>query len=194
MARVTTKTGDEGYTSLLGSGRVPKYHRRPEAYGTIDEASSALGLARALAQEQALKDWIYQLQRDLYVMMAELATPPENYDKVDFKIRAEDVGHLETLSEDLKAEVEIGKEFIVPGATVSGAALDLARTIIRRGERQVARLYHEGDVTNQEMLRYLNRLSDLVFIMARWEETRRFQAKASPGSASTSSDNEVSGT
>ena len=170
MARVTTRTGDEGYTDLLGSSRVPKYHPRPEAFGTVDEASSALGLARALAKNQDLKDWIYQLQKDLYTMMAELATPPENYDRVDFKIRAEDVERLEALSERLKREVEIGKEFVVPGGTPTGAALDLARTVVRRSERQIVRLYHDGDITNQEVLRYLNRLSDLLFIMARWEE------------------------
>jgi cob(I)alamin adenosyltransferase len=170
LAQVTTRTGDEGYTDLLGSRRVPKYHRRPEAFGTIDEATSALGLARAYAQDADLKDRIYRVQNDLYVLMAELATPPENYEKVDFKIRSEDVERLEIESEQLKTEVEIGKSFIVPGATVTGAALDLARTIVRRAERSVARLYHEGDITNANALRYLNRLSDLLFIMARHEE------------------------
>lgn len=170
MARVTTKTGDEGYTDLLGAARVPKYHRRPEAYGTIDEASSALGLARAHARDQYINEMIYGLQRQLYVLMAELATPPENYSKVDFKIRANDVEEVERLEEDLKKKVDIGKEFIVPGATVLGASLDLARTIVRRGERQVARLYHEADVTNVEALRYLNRLSDLLFVLARYVE------------------------
>jgi cob(I)alamin adenosyltransferase len=173
LARVTTRTGDEGYTDLLGSTRVPKYHRRPEAFGTIDEASSALGLARAFTPSQVLKDWIYQLQRDLYVLMAELATPPENYDKVNFKIRSEDVERLDVLSDLLKEQVEIGKEFIVPGATSASAALDFARTVVRRGERHIARLYHDGDISNREMLRYLNRLSDVLFIMARWEEAGR---------------------
>jgi len=172
VARVTTKTGDEGYTSLLGSARVPKYQRRPEAYGTIDEATSALGLARAQTDDRQIKDWIYGVQRDLYLMMGELATPPENYDKIDFKIRPEDVARLEALGEELKAQVEIGKEFIMPGETVTGAALDLARSIVRRGERRIARLYHEGDVTNGDVLRYLNRLSDVLFIMARYEEAR----------------------
>jgi cob(I)alamin adenosyltransferase len=170
VAQVTTRTGDEGYTDLLGNRRVPKYHRRPEAFGTIDEATSALGLARAHARRQSLKDQIYHLQNDLYVLMAELATPPENYDKVDFKIRAEHVERLDAESEQLKTQVEIGKSFIVPGATVTGASLDLARTIVRRGERLVARLYHEADITNPYALRYLNRLSDLLFIMARHEE------------------------
>jgi cob(I)alamin adenosyltransferase len=149
---------------------VPKYHRRPEAFGTIDEATSALGLARAHAGQQRLKEQIYRLQNDLYILMAELATPPENYDKVNFKITAEHVERLDAESEQLKAQVEIGKSFIVPGATVTGASLDLARTIVRRGERLVARLYHEGDITNPNALRYLNRLSDLLFIMARHEE------------------------
>jgi cob(I)alamin adenosyltransferase len=170
VARVTTKTGDEGYTDLLGSARVPKYHRRPEAFGTLDEATSAMGLARAFATDQQLKDRIYSLQKDVYLLMAELATPPENYEKVDFKIREEDVRRLEVLSDELKEQVEIGKEFVVPGGSVVGAALDLARTVVRRGERQVARLYHEGDVTNPQVLRYLNRLSDLLFILARQVE------------------------
>lgn len=171
MARVTTRTGDEGYTDLLGSARVPKYHRRPEAYGTLDEATSALGLARAQASDQAIKDWIHQLQKDLYVLMAELATTPENYNKVDFKIRVEDVERIDSLSNELKQRVEIGKEFVIPGNTVGGACLDLARTIVRRAERQITRLYHEADVTNRQVLPYLNRLSDLLFIMARYEES-----------------------
>lgn len=170
MARVTTGTGDEGYTSLLGEGRVPKYHRRPEAYGTIDEASSALGVARAHLGDSEEATMILAMQKDLYILMAELATPPENYEKVSFKIRSEDVERLEAWSEDLKQKVEIGKEFVVPGGSVPGACLDLARTIVRRGERDVARLYHEGDVRNVEALRYLNRLSDLIFILARYLE------------------------
>lgn len=170
MARVTTRTGDEGYTDLLGAGRVPKYHRRPEAYGAVDEADSTLGLARSFLGGGPVSEQVYQIQMDLYTLMAELATPPENYEKVDFKIRAADVERLEQWSEDYKAQVEIGKKFIVPGATKPGAALDVARTVVRRAERLVARMYHEGDVTNVEALRYLNRLSDLLFIMARFVE------------------------
>jgi cob(I)alamin adenosyltransferase len=172
MARVTTRTGDEGYTDLLGRGRVPKYHRRVEAFGTLDEASAALGLARAHAGHPLMKERIHALQTDLYVMMAELATPPENYERVDIKVGAREVARLDELVENLKTQVVIGKEFVVPGGTITGACLDLARTIVRRGERQVARLYHEGDVTNAEVLRYLNRLSDVLFILARLEESQ----------------------
>jgi cob(I)alamin adenosyltransferase len=170
MAKVTTKTGDEGYTDLLGPVRVPKYHRRPEAFGAVDEATSALGLARAHAADDQINGWIRSMQHDLYVLMAELSTPPENYAKVDFKIRGDDVARLDELGEELKGRVEIGNEFIIPGGTVLGASLDLGRSIVRRAERQVARLYHEGDVTNLEALRYLNRLSDVLFILARLVE------------------------
>ena len=170
MAKVTTGTGDTGYTGLLGDQRVPKYHPRPETFGTVDEATSALGLARACSRDARVRDVILHTQRELYVLMAELATPPENYDRVDFKIRAEHVARLDAESQELKAEVEIGKNFIIPGASLTGAALDLARTIVRRGERSVARMYHEGDITNAYTLQYLNRLSDLLFIMARHEE------------------------
>ncbi|MGH2441667.1 MAG: cob(I)yrinic acid a,c-diamide adenosyltransferase [Chloroflexota bacterium] len=170
MARVTTRTGDEGYTGLLGKGRVPKYHRRPEAFGTLDEATSALGLARAHSADPRMKDWIYQIQQELYTLMAELATPPENYQKVDFKLTSERVLRLDQLAEELKTQVEIGKVFVVPGGSVVGACLDLARTIVRRAERLIARLYHEGDITNPDVLRYLNRLSDVLFILARFEE------------------------
>lgn len=168
MARVTTGTGDEGYTDLLGAVRVPKYHRRPEAFGAVDEASSALGLSRAHLGNSEVNGWIKSMQNDLYVLMAELATPPENYAKVDFKIGKKDVERLGALGEDLKHRVDIGNAFIIPGDTIPGAYLDLARSITRRAERQVARLYHEGDVTNPEALRYLNRLSDVLFILARY--------------------------
>lgn len=168
MARVTTETGDEGYTDLLGAVRVPKYHRRPEAFGAVDEATSALGLARAHVDNPEIDGWIKAMQNELYVLMAELATPPENYAKVDFKIEKKDVERLDALAAELKGRVDIGNKFIIPGDTISGACLDLARSIVRRAERQVARLHHEGDVTNAEALRYLNRLSDVLFILARY--------------------------
>jgi cob(I)alamin adenosyltransferase len=190
---VTTRTGDDGYTSLLGDIRVPKYHRRPEAFGTVDEATSALGLARAQLTDQDLNEKVRAVQRDLYVLMAELATPPENYAKVDFKIDAGQVEALERWADSLKEQVEIGKEFIIPGASVQGAALDVARTVVRRAERLVARLYHEGDVTNVYALQYLNRLSDLLFVLARYVERDVDQAGASSSPGSTSNARDRSG-
>lgn len=172
MAKVTTGTGDAGYTGLLGDERVPKYDPRPDTFGTVDEATSALGLARAVAQDQRVKDIIYRVQQELYLLMGELATTPENYDKMGLRMTIEHVQHLEQVEEALKREVEIPNKFIIPGDSLDGAALDLARTIIRRAERMAVKLLHDGVIQNVEVVRYLNRLSDLVFIIARYVEVK----------------------
>jgi cob(I)alamin adenosyltransferase len=169
-AAVTTRSGDDGYTGLLGRGRVPKWHPRPETLGTLDEATSALGLARALTPHQPIRDLALELQRQLYLVMAELATVAESYERAPFQVTAEHVAGLDARAEALKASVAIGAEFVIPGETPGGAALDLARTIVRRAERHAARLFHEGTIANQEILRYLNRLSDVLFIAARYDE------------------------
>src|SRR5579872_7241133 len=173
MAKVTTGTGDTGYTSLLGNQRVPKYDARPDTYGTVDEATSALGLARAACTDQRVCEVILHMQRDLYVLMAELATPAENLEAVGMRMMPEQVGWLETTENELKAEVEIPNKFVIPGDSPDGAALDLARTIIRRAERMTAKLLHEGVISNVETVRYLNRLSDVVIILARYLEEKQ---------------------
>jgi cob(I)alamin adenosyltransferase len=170
MAKVTTGTGDTGYTSLLGNQRVPKYDERPDTFGTVDEATSALGLARALCKSERACDVILHAQRDLYVLMAELATLSENLDAVGMRMTPEHVRWLETTEEELKTEVEIPNKFIIPGDSPDGAALDVARTIIRRAERMTAKLLHEGVIANIETVRYLNRLSDVIFVLARYLE------------------------
>ena len=168
MAKVTTGTGDTGYTGLLGDERVAKYDPRPDTFGTVDEATSALGLARAMAQDQNVKD----IQQELYLLMGELATTPENYDKMGLRMTVEHVQHLEGIENQLKGEVDIPNKFIIPGDTLDGAALDLARTIIRRAERMAVKLLHDGIISNSEVVRYLNRLSDLIFILARYIEVK----------------------
>jgi cob(I)alamin adenosyltransferase len=173
MAKVTTGEGDAGYTSLLGSQRVPKYDPRPEAFGTVDEATSALGLARALTADARAKEVLLALQRQLYVLMAELATPPEHLSAVGLRVTADAVRELEQTEDALKAEVAIPEQFIIPGDSADGAALDLARTIIRRAERLAAKLLHDGTISNGEIVRYLNRLSDVVFILARYLEAKQ---------------------
>jgi cob(I)alamin adenosyltransferase len=173
MAKVTTGTGDAGYTSLLGEQRVPKYDARPDTFGTVDEATSALGLARALSTDLRAIDVILRMQRDLYVLMAELATPTEHLEAVGMRITAEHVAWLESLEGELKADVEIPNRFIIPGDSPDGAALDLARTVIRRAERMAVRLLHDGVIANSDVVRYLNRLSDAVFILARYLEAKR---------------------
>jgi cob(I)alamin adenosyltransferase len=172
MAKVTTGTGDTGYTGLLGEQRVPKYDPRPDTFGTVDEATSALGLARALTGDAKVKQIIHQVQQELYLLMGELATPPENYEKMGLRMTPDHVQRLEQVENALKTEVEIPNKFIIPGDTPDGAALDLARTIIRRAERMAVKLLHDGIIQNGEVVRYLNRLSDLIFILARYIEVK----------------------
>jgi len=172
MAKVTTGTGDTGYTGLLGEQRVPKYDPRPDTFGTVDEATSALGLARAASTDPKVKDIIYQVQQELYLLMGELATPPENYEKMGLRMTIEHVQRLEQVEESIKQEVQIPNKFIIPGDSLDGAALDLARTIIRRAERMAVKLLHDGVIQNSEVVRYLNRLSDLIFILARYIEVK----------------------
>jgi cob(I)alamin adenosyltransferase len=170
MAKVTTRTGDDGYTGLLGRGRVPKYHARPEALGAVDEATSALGLARAQSPTGRVRAVALQLQRELYVLMSELAATPEAREKLGQRLTPEHVAGLERLAEELKVEVAIPPAFVVPGATVSSAALDLARAVVRRAERRVVKLLHEGEIESWDTARYLNRCSDLLHILARYDE------------------------
>ncbi len=173
MAKVTTGTGDAGYTSLLGDQRVPKYDPRPDTFGTVDEATSALGLARALTRDERVRQVILHTQRDLYVLMAELATQQEHLDAIGMRITPDHVAWVERTEEELKRDVEIPNVFVIPGDSADGAALDVARTIVRRAERLTARLLHERVIENAHALRYLNRLSDLVFILARYTEAKQ---------------------
>jgi len=159
-----TRKGDDGYTGLLGEGRVPKYHPRPEAVGAVDEATSALGVARATCRAPEIPPLLLELQRDLYLLMAELAATPEEAEK----FRAMDekkVSWLEAQIDGLSHSVSLPKEFILPGDTAGGAALDMARTAVRRAERRVAELYHRKEITNPSLLNYLNRLSSLCFVL-----------------------------
>jgi cob(I)alamin adenosyltransferase len=162
-------TGDEGYTDLLGDERVPKYAPRPEAYGTIDELSSALGLARATVQAGRSREILLHVQRQLYHLMTELAATPQAAARVP-RTTADDVAQLERLTDELGAQIQLPKEFILPGDTLAGAALDLARAVARRAERIVTRLVHENEFDNTQVLRYLNRLSALLFVLARYED------------------------
>jgi cob(I)alamin adenosyltransferase len=172
MAKVSTGTGDAGYTGLLGAERVPKYDPRPDTFGTVDEATSALGMARAMTRDARAREIIFRVQNELYLLMGELATTAENYEKMGLRMTAEHVRWLEQVEESLKQEVEIPNKFIIPGDSADGAALDLARSIIRRAERMAVKLLHDGVIVNVEVIRYLNRLSDLVFILARYLEVK----------------------
>src|SRR5207253_3758594 len=163
-------TGDEGYTDLLGPERVAKYDLRPETYGTLDEASSALGLARALSTQERVREVLHQIQHDLYLMMAEVATPATQLEKIPYRITEEQANWLDATITELEKGLELPKQFIMPGASPASAAIDLGRTIVRRAERHAVRLIHEGRMPQGNVLRYLNRLSSLLFVLARYEE------------------------
>jgi cob(I)alamin adenosyltransferase len=166
--------GDDGTTGLLGGGRVVKDDLRIETYGTVDEASSALGLARSLAADQRVREVAEQLQRDLYRLGAELATNPEDAGRFGVTSDA-DVSRLDALLVGLEAEVAMPDGFVLPGATPASGALDLARTIVRRAERRCVTLAREGGLGNPSVGRFLNRLSLLLFVLARYEEARAGQ-------------------
>ncbi len=164
-----TGSGDEGYTSLLGKERVAKYDLRPAAYGTVDEASSFMGVVRAdPTSSERTKKLILEAQRDLWVLMGELATAPGV--KLPTQVTADRVAWLEAETDKLGGEIPPLTQFVVPGDTLASAWLDVARTVIRRAERCVARLMHEEAFENEEVIRYLNRLSSLLFALARYEE------------------------
>ena len=164
MPPMFTGSGDDGTTGLLGKGRVPKHHPRIAACGDLDEASAALGLARALAQSQDARSTLSSTQRDLYALMAEVASLPENA----ARFRTIDAGRVTWLEETIRrweSQVATPAGFILPGDSLGGAAAALARTVLRRAERGVADLTLSGDLENPELLRYLNRLSSLCFVL-----------------------------
>jgi len=168
MSSFYSGQGDDGYTGLLGEGRVPKHDLRPEAYGTVDEASAALGLARALAKTDEGRRLTMEIQRDLYRVMSELASTDDNaarFESVD-RVRLE---WIEANIDRIGPNVNMPKDFVLGGDSLAGAAFDLARTVVRRAERLVSRLMHEGGLSNGMVLAYLNRLSSLCFILALFE-------------------------
>jgi len=164
MSPLFTRTGDDGTTGLLGEGRLPKSHPRMEALGSLDEASAALGLARSLCQAEQTGPLLVGVQRDLYALMAEVAATPENA----AQFRSLDSGRvqwLESQAEAISALVPLPDEFILPGDSPGAAAMSLARTIVRRAERRLAGLLETGEIKNQILLQYLNRLSSLCFAL-----------------------------
>ena len=169
QTRLYTGAGDDGYTSLLGEERVAKYELRPEAYGTVDEASAFLGLARAdSGASERTRQLILEAQRDLWLLMGELATAPGV--SLPRRLQADRTEWLEQETSQLGREFPPLTQFVIPGDTKIGALLDVARTVVRRAERYVSRLVHDGQLDNAEILPYLNRLSALLFALARYEE------------------------
>ena len=172
MPRIYTKTGDDGTTGLLYGGRVPKDDLVTEAYGTTDEAVAVLGLARSLTEDPGMQADLLALQRELFVVGADLATNPRERKKLEAEVSLVTermVKRLEQRIDDLVEERPLPQVFIVPGANPASAAIDVARAVIRRAERDVVALEHAQREVNPEVRRYLNRLSDLLFVLARWQ-------------------------
>jgi cob(I)alamin adenosyltransferase len=169
--RIYTRKGDTGTTGLLfGGARISKADLRTDAYGTTDEAVSALGLARAALAGHPLTDLVLRLQRELFVVGAELATHVDRRQKLTdgvTRVTAEMVTALEGEIDALEAEHPMPVEFVIPGETLAGAAIDLARTSVRRAERRAVQLVNEGGLPDSQVVPYLNRLADLLFVVAR---------------------------
>lgn len=168
--KIYTRAGDEGQTGLLYGDRVSKNSVLPEAYGTVDEAQAILGLVRTECEKGSdLEDKIIHIERDLYVLMAELATDPSKHDKLKpgkSKVNEEMIKFLEDFIDEITASFELPKEFVLPGQNRISALLDVSRTVVRRAERRAINC----DIEDSLAVAYLNRLSDLLWAMARWQE------------------------
>ncbi len=163
-----TKKGDEGTTGFLGKERVKKYNLRMETLGSLDEANATLGLCRAFVCSTEIKEIVIKIQKDLYLLMGEVASEKEIAEMYR-KINPENTIWIERTIDLISHKTSIPSEFIVPGDTKGGAFLALARTVIRRAERRLVELIDSGLVENQELIRYLNRLSSLLFVLELYE-------------------------
>lgn len=175
ITRVYTRTGDRGETALVGGKRVPKDSLRIEAYGTIDELNSIVGLARVFNEESLdageahrfLDEVLCQLQDEFFDLGSELATPPEFFQQGMYRVGGGEVARLEKLMDKCQKDLEPLTSFILPGGGRVGAYLHQCRTVCRRAEREILRLSREEEI-NPEVIKYVNRLSDLFFVLSRW--------------------------
>lgn len=171
---IVTKTGDQGMTALMYGRRVPKCHPRVEAYGAVDELNAALGVARAVADTDLIRERLTAIQKDLVIVMGELATAPEDlprYKKDGYSVVTPALtARLDEAVKQVEAQIASPHGWATPGANAPAAALDMARTICRRAERRVCALQEAGQLQNPELIVYLNRLSDLLWLFARSAE------------------------
>jgi cob(I)alamin adenosyltransferase len=175
---VSTKKGDEGYTSLYRGGRVPKHHLITEANGAVDEAVSHIGLGRSAAKEKRTKRILLQVQQDLFTVGAEVSTRKDRWKSLKKVITPTHVEWLDKLVEEFEEALALPPGFVAFGQKENASHLDVARTAVRRAERLVVKMKSEGLVENPQLLRYLNRLSDLIFLLASFEESDATSRKA----------------
>ncbi len=164
MNKFYTRTGDNGSTGILGEGRVMKFDLRMETLGTLDEVSAALGMMRSVLISENHQIHIIAIQRRLYELMAEVAASPENAPKFR-KVDGESIVELERLIDEYSKTIDVPQGFIIPGDTQASATADLARTITRRAERRTAELINRGDISNINILGFLNRLSSFLYVL-----------------------------
>jgi cob(I)alamin adenosyltransferase len=182
---IVTKTGDKGTTGLMYGRRVSKTNRRIEACGTIDELNSALGFARATSKEKFLRENLFLIQKDLVILMGEVGVSPEDlprYTKDGYSlVTREMTAKLDALVKKIEAQKISFKGWATPGENLNSAAFDLARTVCRRAERRVCGLKEASELGNREIVIYLNRLADLLWLFARWTENGRAKERSIAG-------------
>jgi cob(I)alamin adenosyltransferase len=173
VVKIYTRKGDDGTTSLWYGGRVAKNDLRTEAYGTLDEAAAALGVARALSEDDRLSADILRLQNELFVAGAELATAPEARERLEdgvSRITEEMIAPLEESIDFYMSQVDLPPKFVIPGGTQLSAQLDVARSVLRRAERRMVALAEHEQLQGSALLGFINRASDLLFAMARFAD------------------------
>ncbi len=166
--KIYTKTGDDGSTHLFSGGRVTKTHRRVEAYGTVDELNSVIGMARVLTRQAQTATWLETVQNQLFYLGADLATPIDAQSSRVVRIDDQHIAWLEQVIDSMTGDLPELRRFILPGGAPAAAQLHIARTVCRRAERRVVELAHNETIGEQSAI-YLNRLSDFLFTLARWE-------------------------
>jgi len=170
---IVTKTGDAGITKLMYGAHVSKADLQVEAYGTVDELNSFLGLARAACEDLSINAILEAIQRDTFIVGGEIATPPAQLEKLKTRVTEEMTAVLEGHIAPIEKIPGLLDDWALPGATAAGAAIDVARAVARRAERCAVRLANEGGLPNAEVVRYLNRLSDLLWLLGRRYEIER---------------------
>jgi len=169
---ISTRKGDKGFTGLLGGRRVPKYHLRPETYGTLDELNSFLGMARAISKDRKVRKILFHIQNHLFMIGSELALSGGDRDLLKGEITPKEVDWLSRLSADFEASLKPEPGFIIYGETQISSILDVARAVSRRAERLVAKMKSKRMLNSLKVLEYLNRLSDVLYLLARHEEKK----------------------
>jgi len=167
---ITTKKGDKGFASLLDGRRVPKFHLRPETYGTVDELNSFLGMARDVSKDRMVKETLLTIQNHLFIIGSALALSGKDRALLKGEVTQEEVDWLTRLSTDFELSLKLKPRFVIYGETYVSSILDVARAVSRRAERRVAQMKSKRMLSNRKILEYLNRLSDVLYLLARYEE------------------------